>query len=117
MVVDDDRNIAKSLAIRLTAAGYQVKTFHDGATGTLAAQNELPDLLLLDISMPAGSGFNLAESLAEHKQAKDIPVIFMTAYKNDRLRDRAEELGCAGFLEKPYSQDQLLQLIARTLEG
>jgi DNA-binding response OmpR family regulator len=63
LIVEDDQNIAKALAIRLKSAGYEVTVAPDAMTGVAAATKIQPDLALLDISVPAGNGFIVAEKI------------------------------------------------------
>ncbi len=115
LVVEDDRLIADSLAIRLTAAGYKVKQAYDGAMGLATALSQSPDLLILDISMPAISGFSLGERIRNEQGLKFTPIIFMTAFSNERLRDRAEELQAHAFFQKPYDSAELMAAVRSAL--
>src|SRR2546426_11236994 len=63
LIVEDDERIARALAVRLRAAGYETRMAHDGLAGFRAAVVEKPDLVLLDISLPAGDGFMVAERI------------------------------------------------------
>lgn len=110
LIVEDDRNIARSLEVRLKSEGYEVAIACDAITGVNFALKLRPDLVLLDISLPAGSGFNVAERL-QRLLATMTPFIFLTASKQPGLREKAKELGAAGFLEKPYEGEELLTAI------
>jgi DNA-binding response OmpR family regulator len=112
LIVEDDRNIATALGIRLKAAGYEVTVASDAITGVAAALKIQPDLALLDISVPAGSGFTVANKIQE-LIVTAIPIIFLTSSKQPGLRQRAQNLGAAGFFEKPYDADELLTAIKR----
>ena len=72
--------------------------------------NSRPDLLLLDIMMPMGMGFSVAERL-KAVGLGHIPIIFITASKRTGLRRTAAKLGAAGFFEKPYDADELVSAI------
>jgi DNA-binding response OmpR family regulator len=110
LVVEDDPKIAAALRIRLEAAGYQVITAGDGFSGLKAAVTHKPQLILLDIMMPVGMGFSVAERLKDLGGA-DIPIIFITASKRAGLRKTAQRLGAAGFFEKPYDAEELLAAV------
>jgi DNA-binding response OmpR family regulator len=114
LIVEDDQNIAKALAIRLKAAGYEITVSPDAMTAVAAAVKIQPDLALLDISVPAGNGFTVAEKIQE-LVATATPIIFLTASKQPGLRQKARELGAAGFFEKPYEAQELLTAIRRAL--
>jgi CheY-like chemotaxis protein len=75
-----------------------------------------PDLLLLDLLMPGGNGFLVAERIQDLEAMLGVPCIFLTASKQPGLREQARRLGAAGFFEKPYHAGALLATIRETLE-
>lgn len=111
LVVEDDLKIARALAVRLKANGYEVFAAHDAVMAPTVAAKHQPDLILLDISMPGGDGFLVAERLQHIVNTAGTPFIFITASKKPGLRDQAMELGAADFFEKPYDADELLKAI------
>lgn len=117
LIVDDDENITKALRIRLEKAKYEVVVGHDGVSGMRLAVQEQPDLILLDISMPAGNGFSLARKLRDHDSTLDTPIIFMTASKGPGLADGADDFDAVQFFEKPFESTKLLSTISDTLES
>ena len=117
LVVEDDRKIALSLGLRLKKAGYQILHSYDGLMGITIASREAPDLILLDISMPAGDGLSVARRLRELPKTMQLPIVFITARKDPGLRERALALGAADYFEKPYDPRKLLRRIRSILEG
>jgi DNA-binding response OmpR family regulator len=113
LVIDDDPKIVQVLRIRLLSAGYEVLTAADGVSGLRLALEGKPDLVIVDIWMPVGGGFSVAHRLRE--QAPEVPFIFITASKQAGLRQMADSLGAAGFLEKPYEKEDLLAAAAKAL--
>ncbi len=104
------------LAIRLKAAGYEVSTASDARSGLDAAIKGQPDAVLLDISMPGGDGFSVAEGI--QKLGPKLPsIIFLTASKRPEYRKKADELGAAGFFEKPFDASELLAAVQATLSS
>lgn len=116
LIVEDDRDIGDALAIRLKAAGYAVARSEDALQAVAAAVREKPDLLLLDISIPAGDGFSIVERLRLHTNAPEIPVVFLTASKRPEYRDQALRIGAVGFVEKPFDAAELLRVVEQALE-
>lgn len=114
LIIEDDLKIAVALAIRLEAAGYSVLTAPDGFAGLKLAVEQKPDLLLMDIWMPVGLGFSVAQRLRT-LGLSGTPIIFITASRAKGLRAAAEELGAAGFFEKPYDPQALLAAVAQAL--
>jgi len=110
LIVEDDQNIALALALRLKSAGYETSTAGDALTGMSAAASLQPDLVLLDISMPAGNGFTVAERMRS-AVPDPAPIIFLTASKQPGFRERARALGAAGYFEKPYEAETLLAAV------
>ena len=115
LIVEDDMKIARGLGIRMQSAGYKVAMAHDAVTGVSAARKHSPDLLLLDINMPAGDGFMVAERIMRLSGLGVIPIIFLTASKQPGFRARADELGAVAYIEKPFESEMLLATIAKAL--
>ena len=114
LIVEDDRKIAMALALRLQAAGYETLIAGDAVAGVSTAVKSLPNLVLLDISLPAGNGFTVAERM-KTALPNPVPVIFLTASKQPGFRDRARELGAAGYFEKPYEAEDLLAAVRQRI--
>ena len=110
LIIEDDRKIAMALALRLKSAGYKAIAAYDALTGVNAAVKNPPDLVLLDIGLPGGDGFTVAEKIQSLVRTP-IPMIFITASKQPGFRQRANELGAAGYFEKPYEAEDLLTAI------
>ena len=112
LIVEDDRKIAMALGIRLKAASYAVLQAADALVATNLAVKHEPDLVLLDISIPGGNGFLVAERL---QMMAPTNMIFITAHKEAGLREKAMQHGAVAFFEKPYDADALLATIRETL--
>jgi CheY-like chemotaxis protein len=116
LVVEDDTRIAAALAIRFETAGYETIMAPDGFRGLQSVLRHRPDLIVMDIWMPVGIGFSVAQRLRS-LGLSGIPVIFITASKAKGLRETAAELGAAAFFEKPYDSQELLDAVSRALNG
>jgi DNA-binding response OmpR family regulator len=106
----------KVLVIRLQSSGYEVISAFDGAQGVFMAHKEKPDLIILDIRMPAGDGFSVAERLKRSGHTWTIPIIFLTGSPEMEAEGRAMELGARFFIKKPYDPEELLDAVKRALE-
>jgi CheY-like chemotaxis protein len=104
------------LMIRLQKAGYEVVTAFDGAQGIFMAHKEQPDLIILDIRMPAGNGFSVAEKLKQSRSTSPIPIIFLTGSPEKDSHEKAMTLGARFYIKKPYDPEELLDAISRALE-
>lgn len=116
LIIEDDENISKALDVRLQARGYKVLTAFDAVQGMQKATGTLPDVILLDITMPGGNGFSLAERLKASTNTQAIPIIFLTASQQSDLREKAMALGAAAYFEKPYDFDYLLAALRAAIE-
>ena len=114
LIIEDDQKVALGLAIRMKAAGYEAVMAHDALSGVRTAVKTKPDLVLPDISMPAGNGFIVAERIHRNLSTR-IPIIFLTASRHPEFRQKAEELGALAFVEKPYEPAELLSIIGEAL--
>ena len=112
LIIDDDREIVHGLKAVLETKGYRVVTAFDGVAGLLAADEERPDLVIVDMMMPKKSGFLVLEAL-KCKDAVTPKVIMMTANEGSRHRAYAEMLGVDDYLRKPFAMDKFLESILR----
>ena len=114
LIIEDDKKVALALAIRMEAEGYETIIANDGVSAVRTAVNTRPDVVLLDVSLPAGDGFAVAERIQAHIP-NPIRIIFLTASKRSDFRQRAEQLGAVAFFEKPYESEALLSAVQRAL--
>ncbi len=117
LVADDDRDLVTALSIRLKAAGYGVVGAHDGEQAFKQAQESKPDLIILDVRMPAGGGFTSIDRIKHSLTTRNIPVIFLTAFDDEEMREEARQLGAAGFFRKPFDDSEFMSAIERVLAG
>jgi CheY-like chemotaxis protein len=115
LVVDDDPELRLALELRLKANGYAVALASDGTTGVTQTQLHRPDLILLDLGLPAGDGFSVMESLKKDTSTSSIPVIVITGRDRASNLDRALKEGVYTFLQKPVQNVRLLALIGQAL--
>jgi len=115
LIVEDDQKFAMALVIRLKANGYSASIAGDALTGVSRARTIKPDLILLDIRIPAGNGLSLAETFLRLPETNAAPVIFMTASKDPELLHKVMELGAVGLFEKPFDTEKLIANITHRL--
>jgi DNA-binding response OmpR family regulator len=115
LVADDDRDLVTALSIRLRAAGYGVVGAHDGEEAFAVAQEHKPDLIILDVRMPAGGGFSSIDKIKHSLNTRNIPVIFLTAFDDEEMREEARRLGAAGFFRKPFDDSEFMGAIQGVL--
>lgn len=108
LIVDDQHEITDLVADALLDEGYRVRVAHDGTSALAEIKARRPDLLLLDVAMPAMTGDQLLIHL-RRVESLDLPIIIMTA---DRAPERFRALGADQILRKPFDLGHLLQLVA-----
>jgi CheY-like chemotaxis protein len=111
LLVDDDNVVLLNTGVRLKSMGYTVYTAKDAISAVAAARKNEPDVVVLDISLPAGDGFLVADRLQNMNGSAATPIIFITASENPALRERAMKLGAVGFLIKPFDATSLADAI------
>jgi Response regulators consisting of a CheY-like receiver domain and a winged-helix DNA-binding domain len=115
LVVDDDSDIRLGLNVRLRASGYATAFAADGITAISMARKERPDLILLDLGLPAGDGFQVLEQLKMSTEVAHIPVIVLSARDAEGNEKRALKAGATAYLQKPVDDEDLLEAIAAGL--
>jgi len=115
LLVDDDNTIVLGTGMRLKSMGYTVYTAKDAVSAVSAFRKNPPDVVVLDISLPAGDGFLVADRLQNLVGSAATPIIFITASDNPALRERAKKLGAVGFLKKPFDATSLADAIETAL--
>jgi chemosensory pili system protein ChpA (sensor histidine kinase/response regulator) len=113
MVVDDSLTVRRVTQRLLVREGYRVVLAKDGMEALERLAEERPAVLLSDIEMPRMDGFDLVRNVRADTRLADLPVIMITSRIAQKHRDYAAELGVDHYLGKPYSEDELLGLVAR----
>jgi len=115
LLVDDNNTVLLTLGVRLKGMGYIVYTAKDAINAVSAVRKSSPDIVVLDISLPAGDGFLVAERLQNLTGSAATPIIFITASDNPMHRERAKKLGAVAFLQKPFDATSLADAIESAL--
>jgi two-component system, cell cycle response regulator DivK len=117
LVVEDNEMNRDMLVRRLQHRGFQVSTAGDGLQGLALARSLMPDLILLDMSLPGMDGWEVTKKLKGDANTRDIPVIALTAHAMQGDREGALGAGCEDYDTKPVDLDRLLAKIAFRLQG
>jgi DNA-binding response OmpR family regulator len=116
MVVDDDPVLRQALHLRLRANHYEIVSACDGYSALALAQKERPDLILLDLGLPAGDGFTVLHHLHEFPSLAMIPVVVLTARDAQATEELALKAGAVAFFQKPADNEELLGVIRLCLQ-
>jgi CheY-like chemotaxis protein len=114
LVVDDEKDILECLSDRLGATGYLVTVEHDGPAALLRLQQRLPDVVFLDVEMPAMNGLEILRRIRE--TWADLPVIIMTSSASIPLAVEAMRYGATDYIAKPITTQDLLSIMELALQ-
>jgi len=112
-VVDDDRSVREGLVDMVQSLGMQARAFASAQQFLQHKRPDTPACLVLDVRLPGLSGLDLQRQLGQSGQP--IPIVFITAQKDETVRKRALEGGAVGFLLKPFSDTALLKVLNMAL--
>ncbi|MDQ2701948.1 MAG: twitching motility response regulator PilH [Pseudomonadota bacterium] len=117
LIVDDSPSQLMGIRRIVEKLGHEALTAEDGAAGVEAAKRELPDLILMDVVMPNLNGFQATRSISREPTTKHIPVILVTTKDQETDRMWGMRQGARAYLTKPFSEEELSEVIAGNLGG
>jgi len=115
LVIDDDQDLIKALRVRLRAEGFECVAAGDGVMAVAAARREKPDLILLDLGLPGGDGYQVLERLRTLTPTSSTPVIVLSAKDPAVHAEKARAAGADAYLQKPAENTALISEIRRLL--
>ena len=113
LVVDDEVDNLVLFRRILESRGYSVTTANDGMAAVAAVQEQQPQLILMDMSMPIMDGWEATERLKADASTAAIPILALTANVLERDYERAMAAGCAAYIRKPIELQQFLRVVAQ----
>ena len=117
LIVEDDPDIRKVLAMRLEINGYSVIEAEDGEQGLDKIKADKPDLVIMDLMMPKIDGFEACRMIRFDDKYKDIPIIVLSALNEQNEREKAIESGADAYFIKPFDLELLLSKIKSFLKN
>lgn len=114
LIIEDQKDIAKLLGLRLKAAGYTVATSLDGQAGMQQVAKVNPDLIITDLALPGIPGSTVVRLLKASDQYKHIPIIMLSAFVSDSM-SAGVEVPADFYIRKPYQAEELLAKIRELL--
>jgi FixJ family two-component response regulator len=112
-IIEDDESVRRALRRLMRSVGLEAEAFASAEEFLLAAGSPAPACLILDLHLPGLSGLELQARLKAN--GRDIPVVFITAYGDQHVREQALRAGALAFLEKPFAEQCLLAAVRRAL--
>jgi two-component system phosphate regulon response regulator PhoB len=111
IVADDDKVLSQMICGILRESGHKPMPAFDAMQVMMFAMRQSPDLVLLDISMPGGTGLDVLRKLKSNSKTANVPVIIITGSTDQKLPDEVLKLGASQFLPKPIDPDVLMQAV------
>ena len=116
LIIEDENALVFGLATLLKSLGYSVIAANDSLFGVALAHKEKPDLIILDLGLPAGGGFYVLENLKKSTLTFNIPILVLTAQQGEDLEERARKMGAVAFFHKPFDPKSLQSKIKEILD-
>ena len=116
LVVEDEIAISMVLKAYLEREGFDVVQVYDGLKAIPVFEETKPDLVLLDVMLPDGDGFDILWKLRRHRKYQDLPVVMLTARADAEDIGKGLRLGADGYVTKPYSKNLLAGVIEKVLK-
>ncbi len=115
LVVDDNRDSAKTLAMLLGITGHETAVAHDGLAAVEAAGSFRPEVILLDIGLPKLNGYEVCRAIRKEDWGTPIVIVALTGWGQDDDRRKSTEAGFNGHLVKPVEHDALVKLLTELM--
>src|SRR5215510_11216427 len=115
LIVEDQEDNGTILRDVLSTVGYELIEALNGEDGVKLAQNERPDLILMDIQLPKMDGYEATQQIKSIGELKTIPIIAVTSYALSGDEAKARAAGCDGYIAKPFSPRELLAKVRKYL--
>jgi DNA-binding response OmpR family regulator len=115
MIVDDDADLRMALRLRLRANRFETVSASDGYSAIAMARKERPDLVILDLGLPAGDGYVVMKRMRQSDTLSDVPIIVLTARDPQEEENRCVDAGAIAFFQKPVDNNRLLDVIRASL--
>ena len=115
ILIVEDIEFNRELLVQLLEDDYQVVTANDGAAGIEMAEETLPDLILMDLSLPVIDGWEATRRIKSTERLKHIPIIAVTAHAMQGDEEKARAAGCDDYLTKPIDEDLLIEKLKEFL--
>lgn len=116
LVIEDEKDIRQLLIFTLQYAGFDVLTGRDGKDAVRLADEEKPDVILMDVRMPRLNGYEACKMIKANEKTAHIPVIFLSAMGQDTEIDKGFEAGASDYLLKPFTPTELIERVKLTLK-
>jgi DNA-binding response OmpR family regulator len=117
MIVDDDPDLRLALSVRLRANNFDTVSVCDGYSALAMALKETPNLIILDLGLPAGDGFAVLKHIKEYPALAGVPIIVLTGRDSGGNKRRSFDSGAVAYFQKPHDEAELMRVIRTSLRS
>ena len=117
LIAEDEPSIVVSLEFLLQGAGYEVTTARDGEEALAAARRVTPDLMVLDVMLPAVNGFEVCRRVRQVPALRHVPILFLTARGLENEIKKGLALGATAYMTKPFATKELIRTVGELLRA
>ena len=116
LIIEDEKDIRQLLIYTLQYAGFTVIAGRDGEDAVRLAEEEMPDVILMDVRMPRLDGYEACKLIKTNEKTAHIPVVFLSAKGQDTEIDKGFEVGASDYLLKPFTPTELIERVKLILK-
>lgn len=116
LVIDDEEDMQKLLKLRFEQEDFKVVLAGDGDIGVKMAEQELPDLIILDIMLPKVDGYTCLKEIRKLPKGNDVPILVLSGKEEEKVRDLFAFQEISGYMEKPFELDDLVAKVRGILK-
>lgn len=117
LVIESSIDTRLLVTLALQSAGYYALTAASGEEAMQIAKHAIPDVVLMDLDMPQRDGFGATRRLRQMSELRHVPVVAATAYDADGIRQAARDVGCSGYIKKPFDYERLAWILDRVMNN
>lgn len=109
LIIEDEPDVAKLLVLRFRAAGFEVRHVPDALFGFMESRSFAPDVIVLDLMLPAGGGLTALQQIRQSVHTSHIPIIVYTGKEDTNYKKQVEECGVQAYFQKPYDHQKIVE--------
>jgi two-component system cell cycle response regulator DivK len=117
LVIESSVDTRLLVSLSLQAAGYYALTAGSGEEAMQIAKHAIPDVILMDLDMPQRDGYGATRRLRQMPELRHVPVVAATAYPAEGVKQAARDVGCSGYIKKPFDYERLGSLLDKVMDG
>jgi two-component system, cell cycle response regulator DivK len=117
LIIESSIDTRLLVSLSLQGTGYYTMTAASGEEAMQIAKHAIPDVILMDLDMPQRDGFGATRRLRQMAELRHVPVVAVTAYPAEGIKQAARDVGCSGYIKKPFDYERLGRLLDRVMIG